>query len=75
MTSTAILSVLLGFSAVCYVLLGVRVTGAIRNTGGLPLGISLVLIGVWVLGGAVELIATSHPVFSAGHMGRRSYSA
>ena len=64
-----ILSVLLGFSAVCYVLLGARVAGGVREFGSLPLGISFVLIGLWVIGGSVELIAPSYLLFSAGHLG------
>ena len=69
MTFAAILSVLLGFSAVCYVLLGLRVTGGIREIGSIPLGLTFMTIGVWVLGGAIEMIADSHVVFSIGRMG------
>lgn len=69
MTFAAILSAMLGFSAVGYVLLGMRVTGSIRNTAAAPLGITFVLMGVWVAGGSVELVASSSAVFSAAHLG------
>jgi len=69
MTLAATLSVLLGFSAVCYIMLGVRVTGGIREVGSLPLGAAFVVIGLWVLGGAIELIAPSYVVFSVGRTG------
>ncbi|MFQ5548771.1 MAG: diguanylate cyclase domain-containing protein [Woeseia sp.] len=63
------LSVLLCFSAVCYVLLGVRLIGGKREVGSKPVGITFIAIGAWVLGGAVELMATSYIVFSVGRMG------
>lgn len=65
----ATLSVLLGFSAVCYIMLGVRVAGGVREFGSLPLGITFVVIGVWVFGGAAEMIAPNYLVFSIGHLG------
>lgn len=64
-----ILAVLLGFSAICYVLLGLRVAAGMRDTGSVPLGITFVVIGLWVLGGSIEIIATTHPVYSIGHLG------
>jgi diguanylate cyclase (GGDEF)-like protein len=69
MTLLAILSVLLGFSAICYVLMGLRVASGIREFGSVPLGITFTLIGIWVLGGAVELIAPTYSIFAAGHLG------
>lgn len=63
------LSVLLCFSAVCYVLLGMRLISAQREVGSLPIGATFIVIGVWVLGGAVELMATSYVVFSIGRTG------
>ncbi|MFQ5983569.1 MAG: histidine kinase N-terminal 7TM domain-containing protein, partial [Woeseiaceae bacterium] len=64
-----VLSVLLCFSAVCYVLLGVRLIGGKREVGSIPVGITFVVIGIWVLGGAVELMATSFIAFSIGRTG------
>ena len=64
-----ILAVLLCFSAICYVLLGVRVAAGMRDTGSVPLGITFMIIGLWVLGGATEILASTQPVFSIGHLG------
>lgn len=68
-TITAILAVLLGFSAVCYMLLGGRVMGGPRDVGSMPLGFVFICIGLWVLGGAVELIAPSYSTFLIARMG------
>jgi len=70
-----ILSVLLGFSAVCYMVLGIRVTGGIREIGSLPLGITFMIIGLWVLGGSIELVAPTYTLFSIGHLGHYVGSA
>ncbi|MFQ6005931.1 MAG: diguanylate cyclase domain-containing protein [Woeseia sp.] len=64
-----VLSVLLCFSAACYMLLGARLIGGRREVGSIPLGVTFIAIGIWVLGGAVELMATSYIVFSVGRMG------
>jgi len=64
-----ILAVLLCFSAICYLLLGVRVAAGMRDTGSVPLGITLAVVGLWVLGGAIEIIASTHIVSSIGHLG------
>ncbi len=65
----AIFAVLLGFSAVCYGLLGARVMGGVREFGSIPLGLTFLVISVWVLGGAVEWIAPTYQMFSIGHLG------
>ncbi len=65
----AIFAVLLGFSAVCYGLLGARVMGGVREFGSVPLGLTFLVIAVWVAGGAVEWIAPTYQMFTAGHMG------
>lgn len=65
----AIIAVLLGFSAVCYGLLGARVMGGVREFGSVPLGLTFLIIGVWILGGALEWIAPTHQMFTAGHLG------
>ena len=69
MTIAAILSVVLAISAACYLLLGVRVCSGAREAGRLPLGLVLGLVGIWVLGGAIEQMATTETVFSIGRMG------
>ena len=69
MTFAAILSVLLGFSAACYVLLGLRVTGGSNDAGSKPLGLAFVVMGLWIFGGGIELISSSYTVFSIGRMG------
>ena len=69
MNMLATLSVLLGFSAVCYFLLGVRLLGGKREIGSLPLGVTFLIITFWVLGGAVEMMAPNYVVFSIGRVG------
>lgn len=69
MTLAAIMSAIMGFSALGYVLLGLLVTGSARNRANAPLGITFVLMGVWVAGGSVELVATSWSLFSVAHLG------
>lgn len=64
-----VLSLLLFFSAVCYGLLGMRLIGGRREVGSLPVGATFIAIGVWVLGGAVELMAPNFLIFSIGRTG------
>ncbi|MGH8224489.1 MAG: diguanylate cyclase domain-containing protein [Woeseiaceae bacterium] len=68
MTAAAVLSVVLGFCAGCYVLLGLRLIGGTRDVGSVPLGLTFGVIGLWVAGGAVELISTTYAVFSAARV-------
>jgi len=63
------LSVVLIFSAACYALLALRLLFGRRQVGSLPLGATAAIIAVWVLGGAVELMATSLPAFTVGRIG------
>ena len=63
------LSILLIFSAACYVLLGIRMIAAKREVGSVPIGVLFVIISFWVMGGAVELMAESFLVFSIGRTG------
>jgi len=63
------LSILLIFSAACYVMLGVRLTASKREIGSMPIGMLFVVIGIWVMGGAIELMSTSYEVFSIGRTG------
>ena len=66
MNVDVIAAVLLTFSAVCYLLLGIRLIGGKREIGSAALGTMFLIIGVWVFGGAIELIAESYIVFSLG---------
>ena len=63
------MSVLLGFSAVCYMLLAVRLMSGKREIGSVPLGVTFTIIALWVLSGAIEFVATSYLVFSIGRVG------
>jgi diguanylate cyclase (GGDEF)-like protein len=63
------LSILLIFSAACYVLLGIRLIAAKREVGSVPIGMLFVIISFWVMGGAVELMSDSFLVFSIGRTG------
>ncbi|RLA25486.1 MAG: hypothetical protein DRQ63_09595, partial [Gammaproteobacteria bacterium] len=60
------LSILLSFSAGCYVLMAVRLLRGDSEIGGFQLGATFIVIGLWVLGGAVEMMATSFAIFSVG---------
>ena len=64
-----LLSILLIFSAACYLLLGIRMIAAKREVGSVPIGVLFVIISVWVMGGAVELMSDSFTVFSIGRTG------
>lgn len=60
------LAMLLIFSASCYMALGLRLITSKWDVGTAPMGGMLVIICIWVLGGAVELLSTSFYVFSIG---------
>ena len=60
------LSVLLIFSAACYLSMGMRLVLSKREVGTMPIGILFVVISVWVMGGAIELMSSSFAVFSIG---------
>ena len=60
------LSLLLTFSTMCYLALGLRLVLAKRDVGTMPIGTLFIVISIWVLGGAVELLATDFTTFSAG---------
>jgi len=60
------LSALLIFSAACYVLLGLRLIASKREVGSVPIGVLFVVISIWVMGGAIELLASTYFVFSIG---------
>jgi len=69
MNMVTILSILLAFSAVCYMLLATRLVGSDRQIGSRPLGAMFFVIGLWVLGGAIEMIASTFLIFSIGRVG------
>ncbi len=66
MNLDVLIAVLLTFGAACYGLLAARLLLSPRDVGSLPLGIVFLLMSVWVLGGAIEVIADSLVVFSVG---------
>jgi diguanylate cyclase (GGDEF)-like protein/PAS domain S-box-containing protein len=66
MTLDATLAAVLLFSAGCYIALGVRLIVAKREVGTLPIGALFIVISLWVLGGAIELMSTTYLVFSIG---------
>lgn len=68
MDMVVVLAVLLCFSGVCYMLLGARLIRGTREAGILPIGLSALVIGVWVLGGALEMMASSYFIFSVGRV-------
>lgn len=63
------LSVLLIFSAACYLSMGIRLIASKREVGTMPIGLLFMVISIWVMGGAVELMSSSFPVFSIGRTG------
>lgn len=69
MTLDVALSILLIFSAACYLLLGLRLITSKREIGSIPIGMLLVVISVWVMGGAIELMSSTFDIFSIGRTG------
>ncbi|RZV38291.1 MAG: diguanylate cyclase [Chromatiales bacterium] len=63
------LAVLLIFSAACYALMGLRLVMSKREVGTVPIGVLFVIISVWVLGGAIELLSETFAMFSMGRAG------
>ena len=63
------LSVLLIFSAACYALMGLRLLTSRRTVGSMPIGVLFIVIGFWVIGGAIELLSESFMMFSIGRTG------
>lgn len=60
------IAVLLLCSSACYFALGMRLVTAKRDVGTMPIGLLFLVISVWVLGGAVELVSTTFYIFSIG---------
>jgi diguanylate cyclase (GGDEF)-like protein len=63
------LSILLIFSAACYLLLGIRLITSKREVGSVPIGVLFIVVSIWVMGGAIELMSSSYEVFSIGRTG------
>ncbi len=63
------LSILLVFSAACYLMMGSRLVASKREVGSMPIGVLFVVISIWVVGGGVELLAENFTVFSMGRTG------
>ena len=68
MTLDFILSVLLACSAAGYMLLAMRMLKREGGTGSLPMGATFMVMGLWVFGAAIELMAMSLPVFMIGRV-------
>ena len=66
MSFDAAIAALLLFGATCYLALGMRLVAAKREVGTMPIGLLFLVIGVWVVGGGVELLSTTFYVFSVG---------
>ena len=64
-----LLSILLIFSTASYLLLGLRLVASQRENGSLPIGILFIVISIWVMGGAIELMSSTFEVFSIGRTG------
>jgi diguanylate cyclase (GGDEF)-like protein len=69
MTFEIALAVLLMFTTACYFALGLRLIIGKREIGSRPMGILFLVIAAWVVGGAIELMASSFYVFSIGRTG------
>jgi len=63
------LSILLIFSAACYLLMGTRLVVSRREIGSMPIGVLFVVVSFWVMGGAIELLSSTFTVFSIGRTG------
>ncbi len=66
MNLDVLIAVLLTFGAACYGLLAARLVLSPRDVGRLPLGVIFLLMSIWVLGGAIEVLADTLAVFSVG---------
>jgi diguanylate cyclase (GGDEF)-like protein/PAS domain S-box-containing protein len=60
------LAAVLMFAAASYLALGLRLVVATRDVGTMPIGVLFLVISVWVVGGAIELMADSYFVFAVG---------
>lgn len=69
MSMDTILSTILTIAAACYLLLGIRLIASRREIGSVPIGVLFIVVSIWVMGGAIELMSTSYEVFSIGRTG------
>ena len=53
-------------TAACYLALGLRLVVAARDIGTVPMGVLFFVISAWVVGGAIELMASTYFVFAIG---------
>jgi len=60
------ISVLLMFSAACYLALGLRLVAAKREVGTMPIGLLFLVVSFWVVGGAIELMSATFQIFTIG---------
>ncbi len=63
------LSLLLIFSAACYFMMGTRLLISKREIGTMPIGVLFIIVSIWVMGGAIELMSSTFEVFSLGRTG------
>jgi diguanylate cyclase (GGDEF)-like protein len=63
------IAVLLIFSAACYLVMGMRLIAAKREIGSMPIGVLFVIVSIWVMGGAIELLSSTFNVFTIGRTG------
>jgi len=68
MTLDFILAVLLACSAAGYMLLAMRMLKSQHGIGSPSMVATFMVIGLWVLGAAIELMAMSMPVFTLGRV-------
>ena len=64
-----LIPILLILSAAFYAMLGLRLVSSQREIGSRPIGVLLIVIGFWVLGGAIEMLSSTFLVFSIGRTG------
>ena len=69
MEMDTLLSAFLTLGAAGYLLLGIHLIASRREVGSVPVGVLSLVISVWVMGGAVELMSTTFAVFSIGRTG------
>ncbi len=63
------LFVLLIFSAAFYLVMGMRLVASRREVGSTPIGVLFVVVSIWVMGGAIELLSSTFTVFTIGRTG------
>lgn len=63
------LSILLIFTAACYLVMGMRLVASKREVGSMPIGVLFVVVSIWVMGGAIELLSSTFAVFTIGRTG------